>query len=346
MFMKTYELIIIGAGPAGISLAAEARMSGLKAEEIVMLDKAEAHSWVIRSLYPDKKMVTANYKGMPAICHGVMCLQDSTKHDTINYLDKAIQKTGVKVNYSEEVQKIESTGTEKEPEFLVTTNKDTYKAKIVVIAIGIFGKPNKPDYPLPRKLKDRIHFDITSFRTHDEKILVVGGGDSASEFAQFLIEMGNEVTLSYRRKEFVKMNSFNLNSINELVKCNRIKLFLESNIMSVEISENEKPLVHFAEDKYGIKEFDRIVYALGGSTPENFLKSTGINFTGDVPDVKEGGESTIPGLFVGGDLLAGKRGGSISHAFNASRNTMEKICKNYLHCHVSDHLKYEKGVKL
>ncbi len=344
--MKTYKLVITGAGPAGISLAAEARMSGLKAEEIIMLDKAEAHSWVIRSLYPDKKLVTANYKGMPAICHGVMCLQDSTKHDTINYLDKAIQKTGVVVNYQEEVQKIESIGTKKEPEFIITTNKDKYKAKIVVIAIGIFGKPNKPDYPIPRKLKDKIHFDITSFRTTEENILVVGGGDSASEFAQFLIEMGNNVTLSYRRNKFVKMNSFNLNSLNELVKCNRINLLLQSNIEKIDIQKENKPLVFFKEKKYGIKKFDRIVYALGGSTPENFLKSTGIDFVGDVPDVKEGGESTIPGLFVGGDLLAGKRGGSISHAFNASRNTMEQICKNYLHCHVSEHFKYEKGVKL
>ncbi len=344
--MKTYKLVIIGAGPAGISLAAEARLSGVKAGNILMLDKAEAHSWVIRSLYPDKKPVTANYKGMPAICHGVMCLQDSTKNDTINYLDRAIQKTGVKVHYAEEVQKIEATGTEKEPGFVVTTNKDTYKAKIVVIAIGIFGKPNKPDYPLPRKLKDKIHFDITSFRTTGEKILVVGGGDSASEFAQFLIEMGNDVSLSYRRKQFSKMNSFNLNSINELQKCNRIKLLMGSNIKSVEVSQNNKPLIQFAEKDFGSVEYDRVVYALGGSTPENFLKSTGIDFAGDAPDVKEDGETTIPGLFIGGDLLAGKRGGSISHAFNASRNTMETICKNYLHCHVSDHLKYEKGVKL
>jgi thioredoxin reductase (NADPH) len=344
--MKKYKLLIIGAGPAGISLTAEARLSGLKPEEIVMLDKAEAHSWVIRSLYPEKKLVTANYKGMPAICHGVMCLQDSTKHDTINYLDKAIQKTGVKVNYKEEVQKIEALGTEEEPSFVVTTNHDIYKAQIVVIAIGIFGKPNKPDYPLPRKLKNRIHFDITSFRTTGEKILVVGGGDSASEFTQFLIEMGNVVTLSYRRQEFSKMNSFNLESLNELVKCNRITLLLESNIKSVEISENEIPLVHFNEEKHETMEFDRIVYALGGSTPENFLKSTGIDFVGDAPKIKEGGETTIPGLFIGGDLLAGKKGGSISHAFNASRITMEKICKNYLHCHVSDHFKYDKGVKL
>ena len=344
--MKKYKLLIVGAGPAGISLAAEARMAGLDAKDIIMLDKAEAHSWVIRSLYPDKKMVTANYKNMPAVCHGVMCLQDSTKDDTITYLDKAIKKTGVQVNYKEEVLKIEPVGTDEKPEFIVTTNKDKYLAEVVVIAIGIFGKPNKPSYPLPRELKDRIHFDITSFRTTGENILVVGGGDSASEFAQFLVEMGNNVTISYRRDRFTKMNSFNLESLKELEKCDKIKILYNSNIEKVEVSENKKPLVYFKEKEYGVQEFDRIVYALGGSTPENFLKSTGIEFVGDVPKLNENGESTIKGLFVGGDLLAGKRGGSISQAFNASRTTMKQICENYLNCHVSDHLKYEKGVRL
>ena len=344
--MTLYKLLIIGAGPAGISLAAEARMSGLKPDEIIIVDKAEAHSWVIRSLYPDKKKVTANYKGQPAICHGVMCLQDSTKHETISYLDKAIQKTRVKVNYQEEVQKIETFDSSQEARFLVATNKEEYKAQIVVIAIGIFGKPNKPDYKFPTKVKDKIHFDITSFRASGENILVVGGGDSASEFAQFLTEMGNNVTLSYRRNEFLKMNIFNIESLGELVKSNKVDILYGSNIKSVEVLDKNKPLVNFGELKYGAKKYDRVVYALGGSTPENFLRSTGIDFAGKDPHLKEAGETTISGLFIGGDLLAGKRGGSISQAFNSSRNTMQKICKDYLDCHVSDEFKYEKGVKL
>jgi len=344
--MKKYKLFIVGAGPAGISLAMEARNAGLDPNEIIIVDKAEAHSWVIRSLYPDKKLVTANYKGMPAVCHGVMCLQDGTKSDTINYLDKAIKDTKVEVKYREEVLKIEKHEEKDDSFFRIITNKDQYQAKIVVIAIGIFGKPNKPDYKLPLKLKKRIHFDITSFQTQGENILVVGGGDSASEFTQYLVEMGNKVTLSYRRKEFVKMNTFNLQSLKELEKCNKVTILYESNITKVEVSENEKPLVYFREKQYGVKEFDRIVYALGGSTPENFLKSTGIDFCGDTPKLLEGGETTIKGLFVGGDLLAGKRGGSISHAFNSSRLTMEKICQSYLDCKISDKTNFEKGVRL
>ncbi len=332
--MKEIKLLIVGAGPAGISLTSEARMAGIDAEDILMIDKAETHSWVIRSLYPDKKLVSANYKGLPAVCHGVMSLQDSTKGETISYLDRAINETGVKVNYHEEVLKIEPIGTKKEPLFIVQTTKNKYQTNIVVIAIGIFGRPNKPSYKLPRKLKESIHFDITSFQAKDENILVVGGGDSASEFSQYLIEMGNNITLSYRRSEFERMNSFNRNALKELELNKQITILFESNIEDVKITKNEKPLVCFNEPHLGECEYTRVVYALGGSTPTNFLKSIGIKFKNETPNLRESGESTISGLFVAGDLLAGKRGGSIVHAFNTSRATIDQICTNYLECQI------------
>lgn len=330
MGSNVLKLLIVGAGPGGISLASEAKILGMNPNDILMIDKAETHSWVIRSLYPDKKLVTANYKGMPAVCHGVMCLLDSTKDETINYLDDAIEKTGVKVNYNEEVYKIQSIGSPEVPLFEVQTNKSIYRTNIVVIAIGIFGRPNKPEYKLPPKLKDQIFYDVTSFTAENKKILVVGGGDSASEFSQYLIQQGNEVTLSYRQQSFLRMNSFNANAMKVLQQNEQIEILFESNIAEVQVSENSKPLIVFREKELDNMEFDIVVFALGGSTPENFLKSTGINFVDEAPDLTESGESTTPGLFIIGDLLAGKKGGSIAHAFNASKATMEKIYSSYI----------------
>ncbi len=331
--MKTLKLLIVGAGPAGISLASEARLARIEAKDILMIDKAETHSWVIRSLYPDKKLVTANYKGMPAVCHGVLSLQDSSKGETISYLDEAITKTEVNVNYNEEVLKIEPIGSPNKPLFIVHTTKYTYKTRITVIAIGIFGRPNKPSYKLPRNLRESIHFDITSFQSENENILVVGGGDSASEFSQYLIEMGNTITLSYRRNEFTRMNSFNSNALHRLEENTQIKILLDSTIEKIETSTDNKPIVYFSKPLKHI-EYDRVVYALGGSTPVNFLKSIGILFENETPNLGVKGESTIAGLFVAGDLLAGKKGGSIAHAFNTSKNMMVKICKHYLECEV------------
>ncbi len=329
---KNYDLIIVGAGPGGISLAAEAKAAGISRDKILVIDKAEAHSWIIRSIYPDKKLVASNYKGIKAVCHGILCLPDVTKDEAISYLDWVINDTGIQVNYNEVVLKIETLGTARAPLFNVHTDKAVYHSRLVVIAIGVFGKPNKPDYKLPTSLRKRIHFDINSFDADNEQILIVGGGDSASEFSQFLVERGNRITLSYRRSSFKRMNAINRQTALGMHDNGQLEILWESNIHQVSVSDAGKPLVHFMEKQYGIRSFDRIVYALGGSTPKNFLQSMGIQFTGKQPDIDAHGESRTPGLFVGGDLHAGLRGGSIANAFNTSRGIIERICGTYMDC--------------
>lgn len=329
---QMYELVIVGAGPAGISLAVEARAAGLSKDKILIIEKAEAHSWVIRSLYPDKKLVTANYKGIKAVCHGVMSMPDMSKDDTLNLLDNAIANTGIEVHYNEEVSKIASFHEDGINRFEIETSQGLYESHNVVIAIGIFGRPNKPAYKLPKELKKRIHFDVTSFDTTGERILVVGGGDTASENVQYLVEKGNSVDLSYRRKEFQRMNPINNQSILKLEDLGKATLLRETNIDAVTVSEKGLPVVHFKE--IGEKEYDRVVFSLGGTTPQNFLKLMGITFTEASPDLDEYGETGIKGLFLCGDLSLGKRGGSIVSAFNASRRTIEALCARYLHCAV------------
>ena len=127
------------------------------------------------------------------------------------------------------------------------------------------------------------------------------------------------------------MNEINLESLISLANQTEIKLKLNSNISAIEV-ENGNPKVIFTEDE--TETFDFVVYALGGSTPENFLKLIGIEFDGPNPILNEGYETSIPGLFLTGDLSAGKKGGSIIWAFNSSNSTMKKICENYLECKI------------
>ena len=86
-----YEMIIIGAGPAGISMAAEARGVGIPTEKIVVLEKGDAHSWAIRKFYPAAKPVLANYKGINAVCTGVMCLTDMSKEMIDEFNRQAVE---------------------------------------------------------------------------------------------------------------------------------------------------------------------------------------------------------------------------------------------------------------
>lgn len=322
-----FEIIIIGAGPAGISMAVEAREAGISNGKILILEKAEEHSFTIKKYYPENKLVTANFKSYVAQCTGVMCLPDSTKHETISYLDKAIEENNLNVHYAEIVHKIHQVNNEQK--FFIYTDKNTYESKVVVISVGILGKPNKPEYKILPALNTKVLFDVTSMDIVNSKVLVVGGGDSASEYCQFLIQKGNDLTLSYRRADFNRMNEINLQSLTALSNQNKIKLYLNSNITALE-DGGSRPKIIFAERDS--ETFDYIVNALGGTTPDNFLKLIGIEFNGPDPVLKDGYETSIPGLFLTGDLSAGKKGGSIIWAFNSSKAAMKKICENYLEC--------------
>lgn len=326
-----FEIIIIGAGPGGLSMGVEARNFGVSSEKILILERAAEHSFTIKKYYPDKKLVTSNYKGFAPICTGVLCLSDSTKMETVSYLDKAIVDHSLNVNYNETVYRIEKV--KEDGTFNVFTDKKNYHSRIIAIAVGILGKPNKPDYNIPRELKKKVFFDLTSYEIRNSKVLVVGGGDSASEYCQFLSEGvdNNKVFLSYRKNKFTRMNNINKDSLLTLAESGRINLMLESNIESIS-SANDNPIVKFRELKFGTMQFDFVVYALGGSTPQNFLKMIGIEFNGPDPILKEGYETNVTGLFLLGDLSAGKKGGSIIWAFNSANTAMQKICRSYLIC--------------
>jgi thioredoxin reductase (NADPH) len=321
-----YDLIIIGAGPAGLSMAAEARAAGIAADKILILEKGEAHSWSIRKFYPDKKLVEANYKGKPAVCSGVLCIPDLSKDETLTYLDKAIEQHDLEVRYREGVTAIKQRDA---GGFEVRSSRASYESKVCVIAIGILGRPNKPDYKLPAGLRKMIHFDVTSHEYEDQSVLIVGGGDSVSEYAQYLVQCGNDVTLSYRRESFDRMTSLNRESLLALEQRGKVEILRSSNIES--LSEDEgKPRVHFAEEACRDRSFDHIIYALGGSTPGNFLREIGIAFQGKHPDVTQGYETSIKGLYLIGDLAP--ESGSIILAFNSSRDAMRDICDSYLGC--------------
>jgi thioredoxin reductase (NADPH) len=308
-------------------MAVEGEAAGVPAGRILLLERAPEHSFTLKKYYPDEKLVTANYKGFEAACTGVMCMPDLTKSETISYLDRSLHASGIRAQYGETVHAIhrhEATG-----HFTIHTDKGSYDTRIVAIAIGILGKPNKPDYPLPRTLKNRLLFDVTTVPIADSDVLVVGGGDSASEYCQFLAQRGNRVTLTYRRTDLVRMNDINRESLLALAARKEVDLLLGTNIAGIADVQG-RPEVRFQGDPPP-RTFDFVVYALGGSTPENFLKTMGIEFNGDSPHLQDGHETSVPGMFLVGDLSAGPKGGSIIWAFNSANTAMRKICREYLH---------------
>src|SRR6185295_2322577 len=98
-----YDLIIIGAGPGGIALAAEAQASGVDSSLVLILEKGATHNWAIRQLYPEQKLTTANYKGFEPRCEGLLCITDMTKSETIDFFDNVIKSYDVNIQYDAEV---------------------------------------------------------------------------------------------------------------------------------------------------------------------------------------------------------------------------------------------------
>ena len=325
-----YELLIIGAGPAGIALAAEGRAAGVKPGGILVLERAPEHSWIIRKYYPPSKPVLATYKGIDAACEGVLCIPDLTREETLTYLDAAIRDSGAQVRYREEVFRI---GSEPDGRLRVESTGGVFLAPVVVIAIGILGRPAKPSYSIPRKVMSQVLFDVTSEELSDRTVLVVGGGDTATEYCQFLVQGGNRVVLSYRGAALSRPNPINRDSVLALERQGRLELRLSSNVTGLEPSDG-KVRVQFDEPGWPPLDVDRVVYALGGTTPENFLKSAGIEFDGPQPRLTKHFGTSVPGLFLAGDLTAGKTGGSIILAFNTAAAAMRQICEDHGICEI------------
>jgi len=176
-----------------------------------------------------------------------------------------------------------------------------------------------------------------SAELQNQNCLIVGGGDTASEYCQYLVERGNRVSLSYRGAEFSRLNSINYESLMALERRGQVTILRGSNVKELQeerssdpladlLETNKRVVVCFEEETFPSETFDHIIYALGGTTPTNFLKSIGIAFDGDRPVIKEGYETSVPGLYLIGDLSAGRKGGSINLAFNMAQKAMPDIC--------------------
>ncbi|MCR4942332.1 MAG: NAD(P)-binding domain-containing protein [Campylobacter sp.] len=312
---EIYDLLVVGGGPCGIASVVEAKNAGLK--NIILLEKGENHMQTIRKFYKDNKRVDKEYKGQDSTIHGIVAFEDGTKESTLDFFDKLLDDGKFEAKFNSEVESIKKEG----DIFNVVTAQGVYKAKYVMVAIGKMGRPNKPDYKLPPSLNSIINFNLNKC-SRKEKVLVVGGGNSAVEYAIELCEY-NKTTIAYRKDVFSRVNDTNKNALFELEKAGKLKIRLNHDITELE-NESGRVKVHFSNGK--IRVYDRIVYAIGGSNPIDFLQKCGIQMDeGGNPIVDETTlQSNIEGLYIGGDIVL-KNGGSIVVGLNHAHNVIQDI---------------------
>ncbi len=299
-----YELAIIGAGPAGIGTAVESYAQGVR--RIIMLEKEENHNATIRKFYKDNKRVDKDWKGEKIELNGTIYFVDGTKESTLDFFDHLLDNDIVELRTRCEVHKI----TRYDEGFEIMAGGERIMARYVVVTIGRMGKPNKPDYKIPPSIKHLIHYTLDGCGER-EKIMVVGGGDSAIEYAIELCER-NEVTLCYRRESFERANPTNRADIAKAIGEGRVLAMLNTQINGLD-SEGGRIKVTFTDGFWEI--YDRIVYAIGGTTPSTFLQNCSIAEEGGVPIHDEHYQTNVPGLFVAGDITQ-ESGGSIALGLN------------------------------
>ena len=311
-----YELAIIGAGPAGIAAAVECYLLGMR--DIIIIEKDENHNATIRKFYKDNKRVDKDWKGQKVELDGNIYFIDGTKESTLDFFDEVLEKHSVELKTHTEVQKI----LKHEDHFEVMVAGGSYLAKHAVVTIGRMGKPNKPDYKIPGSLKKRVAFTLDSC-SMDEKVMVVGGGDSAIEYAVDLAEKNN-VTICYRRENFRRANPTNQKDIAEALENGSVRAVLGVNITALEDDDGKVKVIL---DDGEAETYDRVIYAIGGTTPSAFLSASGIDIEDGKPVHDENYMSNVEGLYVAGDITQ-ESGGSIALGLNHGYAIANHILKS------------------
>ena len=314
---KIYDIAVIGAGPAGIAAAVESVVFELG--DIIVFEKGANHSETIRKYFDDKKPVDREWKGISVALKGHIDFDNGTKDDTLNIFEKSLKDHLIHAKFQTEVVEV----SKRDEYFEITTNtNESFFASYIVVAIGKMGKPNKPEYELPKTLKAKINHNIADCKGNED-VLVVGGGDSAAEFAYFICG-NNRVTFNYRKEEITRANPKNKKNLLDSAQAGKIEMKLGVDIVSV--SDNEgRCAVAFADGSSGI--YDRIIYALGGSTPKEFLANTPVVLDESGKPMTDEKNYNSQGIYVAGDI-AGSLGGSIALALNHGYCIVQSILKN------------------
>ncbi|MDZ7359373.1 MAG: NAD(P)-binding domain-containing protein [candidate division KSB1 bacterium] len=255
-----YDVIIVGAGPAGLGATLQAAAKKLR---YLTLEQNDIGGTVLK--YPRRKVVMTAPLHLPG--YGKIHFRDVRKEDLLAEWQKIIQKTGINIQTKTRVEKIERKGNVLE----VIAGNHRYTAANVVLALGRRGTPRQlgvPGEELPKviyQLDDPQEFA-------GRHCLVVGGGDSALECALMLADAGARVALSYRQGTIARAKPRNRQLFEEAVRQRRIHALMPSVVKA--IAPQSVRLEVNGEEK-NIPNDDVIVMA-GGVMPFEFLKEIGI----------------------------------------------------------------------
>jgi putative YpdA family bacillithiol system oxidoreductase len=257
-----HDVLIVGAGPAGISASLRAIEKKLN---YLTVDEGEMGGTVAK--YPRQKLVMTSPVEFPT--YGKFKKTELSKEELIAFWNKVLQRTDFRFHRGEKVEDIKRG---EDNVFSIVTSKAQYRAHAVVLALGKSGSPRKlgvKGEDLPKVMYRLIEAD----HYVNKRILVVGGGDSAIEAAMGLgHQVGNEVTLSYRKEAFSRIKERNALRIQESIRKGKVRVIFNS--IPVEFKQNS--VILEVSGKTQELPNDYVWIFAGGEPPTAFLKKIGV----------------------------------------------------------------------
>jgi thioredoxin reductase/NAD-dependent dihydropyrimidine dehydrogenase PreA subunit len=257
----TLDVLIVGAGPAGLAASLAAKKMGLTYRTL----EQEALGGAVFQ-YPRGKLVMTAPVELPII--GKVHFRHTSKEELLKFWNRTCDINGLHISYKERVESIEK----KDGVFHVRSSVKQYVASTVLLAIGRRGTPRKLGVR-GEELPKVVYRLIDPEQYRGQKVIVVGGGDSALEAAASIAELGDtSVTLSYRGEAFQRAKQRNRQRVEAASASNQLKVLLNSQVEEI---RPDGVVLKLPSRKLEIGN-DAVIVSAGGILPNEFLRSIGI----------------------------------------------------------------------
>lgn len=260
------DVVIVGAGPAGISAGLSAIHHKLR---YVLVEQEDSLGGAVYHYPRHKIAMTAPVK--LDLIGTVKLGTEVQKEKLLAFWSDVMKRTGLKVRFNERFEGLQR---QEDGSFILRTSRETLHTRCVLLALGRRGTPRKLEVPGEESAKV-VYRLIDPEQYAGQAVLVVGGGDSALEAAIALGEQpGTSVCLSYRSQAFSRVKEKNRLRLDELQRSGRVRVLLSSTV------ERITPDKVVLKTSTGSEEIDndKVVVCAGGVLPTALLQSIGILF--------------------------------------------------------------------
>jgi thioredoxin reductase (NADPH) len=303
MSKEVFDIVVVGAGPAGLAAAIEAKKHN---RSCLVLDKGGITNSILR--FPTQMIFFTTPElleigGIPLVSER----EKPTRNEALKYYRKVAGAFGLKVHQYEEVLRIDPLGPHL---FRVHSAAAEYDARNVVISIGYYDNPNLMGVP-GEDLPNISHYYTESHPFYDRDVVVIGGKNSAAEAALDLFRGGARVSLVHRGE-----------AMGQTVKY-WVRPDIENRFKNGEITPYfNARVVHIARDHVRIDQNQAVrdtpaqqVFALTGyHCSTKFFDQLGVKYDPETlraPDDPKTFETSVPGVYLAGSVVGGRLNGEV-----------------------------------